>query len=80
MVEEQGQERPGSMTELPGQDVLQALAALQVELSSECEQNRRAYHQRRKHHLAWRSATMQGIPGFWAKTVSFLLLLWVRCS
>ena len=43
MVEEQGQERPGSMTELPGQDVLQALAALQVELSSEHEKNCRTY-------------------------------------
>ena len=79
-VEEQGQDRPGGPSEHQALDALQALAALQVELSSECEQNRRAYHQRRKHHLAWRSATMQGIPGFWAKTVSFLLLLWVRCS
>ena len=50
-MEEQGQERPGSTTELPGQDVLQALAALQVELSSEHEKNCRAYlHFMHKNH------------------------------
>ena len=87
MVEEQGQERPGSMTELPGQDVLQALAALQVELSSEHEKNCRAYlhfmhknHQRRKPDLARRCAIIQSIPYFWAIAVSFLLLLGVCCS
>jgi hypothetical protein len=79
-VEEQGQDRPGGPSEHQALDVLKALAALQVELSSECEQNHRAYHQRRKHHLAWGSAIIQGIPGFWAKTVSFPLLLWVHCS
>ena len=86
-VEEQGWERPGGPSELPALDELQALAALRVELSSEHEKNHRAYirfmhksHQRRKSHLAWRSAIIQGIPGFWAKAVSFLLLLGVRCS
>ena len=79
-VKEQGQDRPGGPSEHQVLDVLKALAALQVELSSECEQNHRAYHQRRKHHLAWGSAIIQGIPGFWAKTVSFPLLLWVHCS
>lgn len=86
-VEEQGQERPGGPCERQELDALQALAALQVELSSEREQNRRAYvqfmrkhHQRRKRHLARRSAIIQGIPGFWAKAVSFALLLGVRCS
>lgn len=39
MVEEQGQERPGRSTELPGQDALQALATLKVELRSEHEKN-----------------------------------------
>uniref|UniRef100_A0A8B9WSG7 Testis-specific Y-encoded protein 1-like n=1 Tax=Bos mutus grunniens TaxID=30521 RepID=A0A8B9WSG7_BOSMU len=68
-VEEQGQDRPGGPSEHQALDVLKALAALQVELSSECEQNHRAYHQRRKHHLAWGSAIIQGIPGFWAKTI-----------
>ena len=87
MVEEQGQERPGSTTELPGQDVLQALAALQVELSSEHEKNCRAYlhfmhknHQRRKPDLARRCAIIQSIPYFWAIAVSFLLLLGVSAQ
>ncbi|XP_059740277.1 testis-specific Y-encoded protein 1-like [Bos taurus] len=75
-VEEQGWERPGGPSELPVLDELQALAALRVELSSEHEKNHRAYirfmhksHQRRKSHLAWRSAIIQGIPGFWAKAI-----------
>ena len=87
MVEEQGQERPGRSTELPGQDALQALATLKVELRSEHEKNCGAYfrcmsknHQRRKPDLAWRSAILQGIPCFWAIAVSFLLLLGVHCS
>ena len=42
-MEEQGQERPGSTTELLGKDVLQVLAALKVELRSEHEKNCRAY-------------------------------------
>uniref|UniRef100_A0A4W2DQI2 TSPY n=1 Tax=Bos indicus x Bos taurus TaxID=30522 RepID=A0A4W2DQI2_BOBOX len=76
MVEEQ--DRPGGLNERQALDALQALAALKVELSSECEQNLRAYvqsmhknHQRRKRHLARRSAIIQGIPGFWAKALSF---------
>ena len=86
-VEEEGWESPGGLSGLPALDELQALAALQVDLSSEHEKNHRAYvrfmhksHQRRKSHLAWRSAILQGIPGFWAKAVSLLLLLGIRCS
>ena len=86
-MEEQGQERPGSAIEIPGQDALQALAALLVELSSEHKKNCRAYfqfmcknHQRRKPDLAWRSAIIWGIPCFWAIAVSFLLLFEVCCS
>ena len=85
-VEEQGQERPRGPSERQVLEVLQALAALQVELSSKHEKNRRAYvqfmhknHQRRKCHLAPRSAIIQGICGFWAKAVSFPLFLGVRC-
>ena len=37
-------------------------------------------HQRRKRVLARRSTIIHGIPGFWAKVVSFLLLLGVHCS
>ena len=86
-MEEQSQGRPGSTTELPGQDELQALAALLVELSSEHKKNCRAYfqfmcknHQRRKPDLAWRIAITWGIPCFWAVAVSFLLLCEVFCS
>ncbi|KAJ1057351.1 hypothetical protein K5549_022089, partial [Capra hircus] len=75
-VEEQGQERPRGPSERQVLEVLQALAALQVELSSKHEKNRRAYvqfmhknHQRRKCHLAPRSAIIQGICGFWAKAI-----------
>ena len=87
MVEEQGQERPRGLSEHQALDVLQALAALQVELSSELEKNYRTYirficknHQRRKRHLAQRSAIIQGIPHFWTKAVSYLLLLGFFCS
>ena len=87
MVEEQCQERPGSWSELPALEVLQALSTLQVELSSEHEKNCRAYvwflcksHERRKRDLAQRSTIIQGIPGFWAKVVSFLLLIGDHCS
>ena len=85
-MEEQGQERPGSAIELPGQDALQALAALLVELSSEHKKNCRAYfqfmcknHQRRKPDLAWRSAITWGIPCFWAIAASFFFLLFEVC-
>ena len=81
-VEEQCQERPGGPSELPALDVLQALVTLQVELSSEPEKTCRAYvwfmcksQERRKRDLAQGSTIIQGIPGFWAKVVSFLLLL-----
>ena len=86
-MEEQGQGRPGRSTELPGPDALQALATLKVELRSEHEKSCRAYfwfmhknHQRRKPDLVWRSAIIQGIPGFWAIAVSFLLFPEVCCS
>ena len=82
MMEEQGQERTRRSTELLGQDALQELAAMKVELRSEHEKNSRAYfqfmrkdHQRRKPDLARRSAIIQGIPCLWAIAVSFLLPL-----
>ena len=82
MMEEQGQERPRRSTELLGQDALQELAAMKVELRSEHEKNCRAYfqfmrknHQRRKPDLARRSAIIQGIPCLWAIALSFLLPL-----
>uniref|UniRef100_A0A452G5R8 Testis-specific Y-encoded protein 1-like n=1 Tax=Capra hircus TaxID=9925 RepID=A0A452G5R8_CAPHI len=75
-VEEQSQERPGGPSELPALDVLQALATPQVELSSECKKNLRAYvwficksHRRRKRDLAKKSAIIQRIPGFWGKVI-----------
>lgn len=37
-------------------------------------------HERRKRDLAQKSANIQGIPGFWANVVSFLLLVVVQCS
>ena len=67
--------------------MLQALSTPQVVLISEYEKNLRTYvwfmcksHQRRKHDLAQKSAIIQDIAGFWAKMVSFLLLLEVHCS
>ncbi|XDB67306.1 hypothetical protein AB1E18_019684 [Capra hircus] len=75
-VEEQCQERPGGPSELPALDVLQALATLQGDLSSEPEKTCRAYvwftcknHERKKRDLAQKSAIIQGIPGFWANVV-----------
>ena len=86
-MEEQCQERPGGLSELPALDVLQALATLQGDLSSEPEKTCRAYvwftcknHERRKRDLAQKSAIIQGIPGFWANVVSFLLLPVVHWS
>ena len=68
-MEEQGQERPGRSTELPGPDALQALATLKVELRSEHEKSCRAYfwfmhknHQRRKPDLVWRSVDVFDTP------------------
>ncbi|KAB0340026.1 hypothetical protein FD755_024816 [Muntiacus reevesi] len=75
-VEEQGLERPRGPSERPAPNALQARTALQLEVSSLHEENRRAYvrlmrmnHLRRKRHLARRSAILQGIPGFWAKAI-----------
>lgn len=58
-VEEQGEERPRVLSEQPTLDVLQALATLQVELSSEYEINHRVYvcfmcksHEKRKCYVA----------------------------
>ena len=42
-LEEEGKETPGGLNELLALDVLQVLAALQVELSSEHEKNCRTY-------------------------------------
>ncbi|XP_020759294.2 testis-specific Y-encoded protein 1-like [Odocoileus virginianus] len=73
---EQGLERSRGVSEQPALDMLQALCALQLKMSSQHEENCRAYvrfmymnHLRRKHHLAWRSAIPKGIPGFWAKAI-----------
>ena len=67
--------------------MLQALSALQLEVSSHHEVNHGAYiqfmcmnHLRRKHHLGGRIAILQGISGFWLKALSFLLLLGVSLS
>lgn len=86
-LEEQGLERPGGPSERPAPNVLQALTALQLEVSSLHEENRRVSvcfmhmnHLRRKRHLAQRSSIFQGIPGFWAKAVSFLLQLAICLS
>ena len=86
-MEEQGLETPGGRSEQPAIVLLQALSVLQLEVSSQHEENHRAYdqfmhmnHLRRKRHLAWRSANIQGIRGFWAKAVSFPLLLGVWLS
>uniref|UniRef100_A0A452FYG0 Testis-specific Y-encoded protein 1-like n=1 Tax=Capra hircus TaxID=9925 RepID=A0A452FYG0_CAPHI len=79
-LEEKTVEEPGGPSELPALDVLQALATLQGDLSSEPEKTCRAYvwftcksHERRKRDLAQKSAIIQGIPGFWANVVSFLM-------
>ena len=83
-LEEQDQENPrtGASSDQPPLEALEALAALQVQLSSPNEKDPRAYlqlqrkdHQKRKHPLNQRSAIIQGIPGTWGKAVSLLLLL-----
>ena len=83
-LEEQGQEHPrkGASSDQPPLEALEALAALQVELSSPNEKDPTAYlrlqrkdRQRRKCPLSQRSAIIQGIPGLWAKAVSLVSLL-----
>ena len=83
-LEEQGQEHPrtGASSDQPQLEALEALVALQVELSSANEKDPKAYlqlqkkdHQKRKHPLNQRSAIIQGIPGTWGKAISLLPLL-----
>ena len=83
-LEEQDQENPrtGASSDQPPLEALEALAALQVQLSSPNEKDPRAYlqlqrkdHQKRKRPFSQRSAIIQGIPGLWPKTVSLVLLL-----
>ena len=82
--EEQGQEHPstGASSDQPPLEALEALAVLQVELSSANETDPKAYlwlqrkdHQRRKRPSSHRSAIIQGNPGLWANAVSLVLLL-----
>ena len=84
---EQVLERCRGPSEQPAIDVLHALSALHFEVSSKHEEMCQSYfrfmhmkHLGRKYHLARRSAILQGIPDFWAKTVYFLLLLGVWLS
>ena len=82
--EEQGQEHPstGASSDQPPLEALEALAVLQVELSSTHETDPKAYlrlqrkdHQRRKRPLSQRSAIIQDIPCLWAKAESLVSLL-----
>ena len=82
--EEQGQEHPstGASSDQPPLEALEALAVLQVELSSTQETDPKAYlrlqrkdHQRRKRPLSQRSAIIQGNPGLWANAKSLVPLL-----
>ncbi|XP_060994108.1 testis-specific Y-encoded protein 1-like [Dama dama] len=75
-LEEQGLERPGGPSERPAPNVLQALTAPKMEVSSLHEENCRASvcfmhmnHPRRKRHLSRKGAIFQGIPDFWAKAI-----------
>ncbi|CAM9160235.1 unnamed protein product, partial [Rangifer tarandus platyrhynchus] len=68
--------RPGAPSEWPALEGLEVLAALQVEMSSGNEKDHRTCthirwqnRQRKKAHLAGKSAIIQGIPGFWAKAI-----------
>uniref|UniRef100_A0A9L0KHV7 TSPY n=1 Tax=Equus asinus TaxID=9793 RepID=A0A9L0KHV7_EQUAS len=72
---QQGQEEPGRGP-TTARPPLEALEALQLELSSVNARARRAYSrlkhknsERRKLHLDRRSAIIQSIPGFWAKAI-----------
>ena len=90
LEEKTGRAGPGKTwrpEEWPAQDALQALIALQLEVSSQHEVNLRDYlkfmcmnHLRWKRHLAGRITILQSIPGFWVKALSFLLLLGVCLS
>uniref|UniRef100_A0A9L0IPT1 TSPY n=1 Tax=Equus asinus TaxID=9793 RepID=A0A9L0IPT1_EQUAS len=73
--EQQGQEEPGRGP-TTARPPLEALEALQLELSSVNARARRAYSrlkrknsERRKLHLDRRGAIIQSIPGFWAKAI-----------
>ena len=83
-LEEQGQENPrtGASSDQPPLEALEALAVLQVELSSANETDPKAYlqlqrkdHQRRKRPLSQTSCVIQGNSGLWANAVSFVPLL-----
>ncbi|XP_067580991.1 testis-specific Y-encoded protein 1-like [Pseudorca crassidens] len=76
--QEQGQEEPGPRPTITGSplEALQALQALQLELSTLNTQASRTYTrlkrricQRRESHLDGRSAIIQGIPGFWTRAI-----------
>nr|XP_030708221.1 testis-specific Y-encoded protein 1-like [Globicephala melas] len=76
--QEQGQEEPGPRPTVTGSplEALQALQALQLELSTLNTQASRTYTrlkrricQRRESHLDGRSAIIQGIPGFWTRAI-----------
>lgn len=77
MKQEEEMQRSASL-----QPSLSLLEALQTEVqplnthaSREDSQLKLSIWQRRRHHLEQRSALIQGIRGFWAKAVSFLLLV-----
>lgn len=76
--EEQLQEEAVSRT-LPEQPPLEELRALQLEMEPVNKQASRAIYrlklrmkQKLQHHLELRSNIIQGIPGFWAQTVSLM--------
>lgn len=76
--DEQLQEETASRT-LPQQPPLEELRALQLEMEPVNKQASRAFYrfklrmkQKLQYHLDLRSNIIQGIPGFWAKTVSLM--------
>ena len=78
---QEGEEQPEARRG-PSLSPLEALGALQSELEPVNKQASRSYSrlklkscQRRQRHLEHRSAIIRGIPGFWAKAVSFMLSL-----